>query len=275
MRKYFIDGGLIENSSSSRLTITALDVGQGDAFHIQTPSGNHILVDAGRWSPGGNSGERTIIPYLEHKQISMLDGVILSHPHADHIGGMPDLIQNIPIQTIYQSDYVYDSGLYERYMSLADSLNVPVQNVESGDIIDIDPAIRLFVLGPDVNRAKTGNVNNASLSFRLDYGHTSFLFTGDAEAVQERQLLNRYGDFLDTDFLKTGHHGSKTSSDLNFLSSVTPEITVTSVAFRNRFGHPHREAVTSLSRTGAKNYFTSLSGALIFTSDGENIVRER
>jgi competence protein ComEC len=266
---------LVSNWNSNRLTLTALDVGQGDAFHIETPSGKHILVDAGRWSPGGNSGERTIMPYLESRNITMLDGVILSHPHADHIGGMPHLIQELSINTIYQSGSVYDSRLYERYMSLADSLDVPIQTVQSGDIIHIDPAIRLFVLGPDGNGATSGNVNNSSLSFRMDYGATSFLFTGDAEKRQELQLSNRYGDFLDTNLLKTGHHGSKTSSEPYFMKHVSPEITVTSVAFRNRFGHPNRETVTALNQAGAKNYFTSLSGALIFISDGENIVRQQ
>jgi competence protein ComEC len=271
----FLMDVLVSKWSSKRLTLTALDVGQGDAIHIETPAGKHILVDAGRWSPGGNSGERTIIPYLESKNITTLDGIILSHPHADHIGGMPDLIKKVQINTIYQSGSVYDSRLYERYMSLADSSGISIQTVQSGDMIHVDPSIRLFVLGPEGSGPTSGNVNNSSLTFRLDYGATSFLFTGDAEKRQERQLSNRYSDFLDVDLLKTGHHGSKTSSASFFLEDVSPEITLTSVAFRNRFGHPHLKSVTTLTETGAKNYFTSLSGALIFTSDGENIVRRQ
>jgi competence protein ComEC len=110
-----------------------------------------------------------------------------------------------------------------------------------------------------------------SVAFRLDYGTTSFLFTGDAEITQERELKERYGDFLDTDFLKAGHHGSKTSSTYPFLQYITPELSVTSLAFNNRFSHPHREAVSNLHRIGSKNYFTSLSGALIFSSNGKFI----
>lgn len=264
---------MVEKRAQNRLTLTMLDVGQGDAIHIETPSGKHILVDAGRWSPGGNSGEKTIIPYLKYKQVDTLDAVILSHPHADHIGGMPDLIRTVPIRAIYQSDYVYDSRLYERYISLADSLQVTIRKTTSGHVIELDPAIRLFILGPGASMSGSRNVNNSSLSFRLDYGATSFLFTGDAEKAQERSLVKRYGNFLDVDLLKTGHHGSKTSSSATFLEYVSPEITATSVAFQNRFGHPHREAVYSVADTGAKNYFTSLSGALIFVSDGENIIR--
>src|SRR6056297_2984366 len=182
---------LIEKSGDNRLIVTVLDVGQGDAIHIKTPLGKHIMVDAGRWSPGSNSGERTIIPYLKHQKINTLDGVILSHPHADHIGGMPDLITEIPIKKIYQSSNPYDSRLYERYMSYADSLDIVIQTVASGDIINIDPSIRLFILGPEHGPAVSSNINNASVSFRLDYEDTSFLFTGDAEAGQERHLLNQ------------------------------------------------------------------------------------
>jgi competence protein ComEC len=160
-------------------------------------------------------------------------------------------------------------------MSLADSMNIPIKTVYTGKMIHIDPTIRLFVLGPDQNASGRGNINNASVSFRLDYKENSFLFTGDAEAAQEQQLVSRFGDFLDTDVLKTGHHGSKTSSTIDYLSKVTPEITFTSLAYQNRFGHPHHTATARLKKSGAKNYFTSLSGALIFKSDGKNIVREQ
>lgn len=263
----------IRKGADQQLVVTVLDVGQGDAIHIKTPSGKNFLVDAGRWSPGGNSGERIIHPYLQHHNIKKLDAVLLSHPHADHIGGMPDLIEQVPIDTIYQSDFPYDSRLYERYINSADSLGVPIRNVASGDMVAIDPLIRMFIVGPQSGGSTSHNANNHSMAFRLDYGATSFLFTGDAELSQEREMANQYGEFLNTDFLKTGHHGSKTSSTPAFLNLVKPEITVTSLAFRNRFGHPHRESMTHLANTGAKNYFTSLSGALIFTSDGENIVR--
>lgn len=265
---------VIMKGIDQRLLVTVLDVGQGDAIHIKTPSGKNILVDAGRWSPGGNSGERVIYPYLQHHNIDKLDAVLLSHPHADHIGGMPDLIEKVPIDTIYQSDFPYDSRLFERYTNSADSLGIPIRNVTSGDMVAIDPLIRVFIVGPLSGNSASHNANNHSLAFRLDYGATSFLFTGDAELSQEREIVNQYGDFLNTDFLKTGHHGSKTSSNSAFLNHVKPKITATSLAFRNRFGHPHRETVTHLANTGAKNYFTSLSGALIFTSDGKSIIRE-
>ncbi|REL39105.1 DNA internalization-related competence protein ComEC/Rec2 [Rhodohalobacter sp. SW132] len=258
-------------TSTPELIVTVLDVGQGDAVHIQTPGGRHYFVDAGRWNPMGNSGERVLIPFLEHYGIRKLDGVILSHPHADHIGGLPSLMRHFPIDAIYHSDYPYDSRLYETYNRLADELEIPIVDVLSGDMIELDPLTRIFVLGPEKDVPPDRNPNNHSLSFRLQYGETSFLFTGDAEVNQERQLAERYGDFLDVNWLKTGHHGSRTSSTPIFIEQVRPEIAVTSVAFHNRFSHPNRDAVLNVKQAGAKKYFTSLSGALIFSSDGEQI----
>ena len=248
-----------------------LDVGQGDAVHIKTPAGKNLLVDTGRWTPMGNSGERVLLPYLEYKNIDKLDAVILSHPHADHIGGLPVLMEEIEIEKIYHSDYPYDSRLYETYTSMTDQLNIPLHNVGAGDILDIDPALRFFVTGPRLDTTPDRNPNNHSLTFRLQYGETSFLFTGDAEREQEAELVEMYGDFLNTDFLKVGHHGSRTSSTTKFVESVQPEISAASLAFRNRFGHPGREAVENLYLVRATNYFTSLDGAIQFISDGENI----
>jgi len=264
---------VVKKSSDYNLKVTVLDVGQGDAIHIRTPSNKNILVDTGRWNPMGNSGDQVLIPYLDNLGIQKLDGIILSHPHADHIGGLPSLMKSIPVDTIYHSDYPYDSQLYREYNRLAGKKEIPIRDVAAGDIISLDPLIRIFVAGPEAEGTPDRNPNNHSLAIRLQYGETSFLFTGDAEVNQERQLVDRYGDFLDVDFLKVGHHGSRTSSTNYFVQSVQPEIAVASLSFRNRFRHPNPEAVANLAGAGAKKYFTSLSGALIFHSDGKTIER--
>lgn len=261
---------IFSGREQSHLTVTLLDVGQGDAIHVETPAGKHFMIDAGRWSPGGNSGENVILPYLQSKGINRLDALLISHPHADHIGGLPTVLKSIQTDVIYQSDYPYDSNLYREYLKVARSRNVPVQNAAAGDMIAIDPAIRLFVVGPG-SAAYDSNANNHSLAFRMDYGETSFLFTGDAEERQESEMIQKYGDFLDVNFLKIGHHGSKTSSTDNFIKAVNPDVAAASLGFHNRFKHPNREVVTHLHRTGAKKYFTSLSGALIFRSNGHKI----
>lgn len=269
---FFIEK-MIREPGIKTLEITVLDVGQADAIHISTPNGANVLIDAGRWSPMGNSGDRLLLPYFEHLGLDLIDAVFLSHPHADHIGGMPSLIEGIKIGRIYQSDYDYDSVLYRTVMNLAQMNNVPIYLSSAGDLIDVDPSLRIFVLGPEPNAARDRNPNNHSLSFKLVYGNTSFLFSGDAEVEQERRMAERYGDFLRSDLYKVGHHASNTSSTELFMKEVKPEISVASLAFRNVFGHPSQNAVNRLHQYSNNQMYTSLNGAIRFESDG-HVIRE-
>lgn len=262
---------ICQKNRINRIQITFLDVGQGDAIHIKTPSGKHILVDTGRWSPGFNSGEKTILPYLNNFQIDELEALVLSHPHADHIGGVKSMLEKISIHMIYQSDYNYDSQLFTRYMDAAKRQGIPISDLYAGDTVYIEDNVRFYVLGPKKSVTKPSNPNNHSVVLKLVYGETSFLLSGDAEKEQESEITNIYGDFLKADLYKMGHHGSSTSSTNRFLSHISPDLTVVSLSFRNRFGHPNQEAVTRISNYSKEVYFTSLQGALVFESDGKKI----
>ena len=269
---YFIEK-LIREPGIKTLEITVLDVGQADAIHISTPNGKNLLIDAGRWSPMSNSGDRVLLPYFEYMGMDQIDAVLLSHPHADHIGGMPSLMDGIKIGRIYQSDYDYDSVLYRTVMNLAEMYSIPIYLPTAGELIDIDPSLRIFVIGPEPNAPRDRNPNNHSLSFKIVYGNTSFLFSGDAEVEQERRMADRYGDFLKSDLYKVGHHASNTSSTALFMREVNPEITVASLAFRNVFGHPGQHAVNRLHQYSNNQLYTSLNGAIRFESDGD-VIRE-
>jgi competence protein ComEC len=269
----FVELLVSKRSVTGDLEVTFLDVGQGDAIHIKTPQNRHLLIDSGRWTPGSDSGERIIIPYLKANGIEVLDAVILSHPHADHIGGMRSVVENIDIKRVYKSDVEYDSAIFKSLKEDLSQKKISVEYPSAGDMIEVDPAIRIFVLGPNAG-ASSGNPNNNSLAIKLVYYKTSFLFTGDAEIEQERELVNRYGDFLKSDVYKIAHHVSNTSTSKSFIEAVQPSVSVGSLAFRNKFGHPGRETVTRLTDAGAEQLYTSLGGAVVLRSDGETITRQ-
>ncbi|MEX0723141.1 MAG: DNA internalization-related competence protein ComEC/Rec2 [Gracilimonas sp.] len=263
---------VIEKLEPAKLTITFFDVGQGDAALLQTPSGKNIMIDAGVWSPSYNSGKSVILPHLKAAGIQKLDAVFLSHPHADHIGGVIDLMEGIPIDVIYNSGYEYDSNLYQSYLESAEEKAIPIKTLTAGDTVGIDPAMLFLAMGPE-GKKYNSDPNEHSLILNVIYGKSEFLFTGDAGIHQEERLVEAYGDLLDTDLLKVGHHGSRTSSGNQFLAEVTPELAVISLAESNRFRHPHKEAVIRLGSTEADLLFTSQEQAIILQSDGEKIKR--
>jgi competence protein ComEC len=257
-------------TKKGELTVTYFDVGQGDAALIQTPNGKTILIDAGVWSPGFNSGKSLIIPHLQAEGITKLDAVVLSHPHADHIGGILDIMETIAIDTIYNSGFEYESNLYHNYLQRASELSIPVKAVTAGDRLFVDPSILALVLAPEGGRFNS-DPNQHSVVLEIVYGDTEFLFTGDAGEDQEERILENYGTILNTDILKVGHHGSKTSSGLAFMSATTPEIAITSLAEQNKFRHPHAEAVLRIAQFSDSLLFTSRDKAIILKSDGKRI----
>jgi competence protein ComEC len=265
---------LVQKLQRPLLKITMFDVGQGDAAFISTPSGKHFLIDTGRWRPGYNSANSIILPYLKAAGVHKLDAVFLSHPHSDHIGGMPAVITHIPIDTIYNSGYSYHSELYRRYLRLAQKHHIPVKSLSAGDRVLLDPAMRIFIYGPSPFNHFT-DANQHSLIIELIYGKKRFLFVGDAGKPEDELLLNHYGPMLNTDFLKVGHHGSKTSSYITFLKTATPNIEAVSLAFHNKYHFPSPQAVQHLKATHAKIYYTSRSGALVFYSNGTYIKRKK
>lgn len=254
---------LAQKLNPPALKLTFFDVGQGDAVLIQTPLGKNYLYDTGVWSPYGNSGERVLIPHLQAEGISRLDGIFLSHPHADHIGGLLPLIEEpaVSIGQIYDSGFEVHSAIFAGYRVAAREHEIPVTVPEAGDVIWLDDLTPAFILGP-LPGLSTSNPNEHSMVMQVHYGEQNILFTGDAEKQAEQLLARKYGSLLASEIYKAGHHGSRSSSLDEFLQHVKPEKVVVSNGLNNRHGHPHPEASSRLKAHTDQLRFTALQGAV-------------
>ena len=257
------------------LSVVYFDIGQGDAALVRMPGGRTLLIDAGPADPYVDQGERTLLPHLRRYGIRRLDAIIITHPHNDHMGGLPALLRGVRVGRLLVSGAVYDSDLVKEVDRLVDSVGVPVQVLSAGDTLALDPAVHVFVAGPTPGLRANGNVNEASVVLRIQYGDTRFLFTGDAEDEAERDLVTRYPGLLAADVVKVGHHGSATSSAPWFVPYVATEagVAVVSVAKRNRYGLPAEEAIARWPAHGMRLVQTSEEGALWYVSDGRHVGR--
>lgn len=253
------------------LDVVFLDVGQGDATLLSLPRGGHVLVDAGLRSPYVDEGERTVLPHLARAGIGRLDALVLTHADADHIGGAASVLRAVEVGRLVTNGHDGNTDLWAEVVRVADSLGVPVHAVGAGDTLDVDPTVRLRVLGPGRPAASP---NDASVVLLAEYGQTRWLLTGDAEAAGEGDVVARYRNDLGADVVKVGHHGSRTSSTEALVAAAgRPAFAVVSVARRNRYGLPDEEPLGRWYRTGAQTLLTSTEGAVWLRSDGEAVER--
>jgi competence protein ComEC len=255
--------------TQGRLQIYALDVGQGDSALIITPEGKSVLIDAG---PPQAADE--VVAALRKRDVRSLDLAVATHPHADHIGGMRQVIENFGVKNFLDSDQDYPSKEYQRMLLALDEKGIKLIPAKKGMKFDLDSGVALEVLNPpgkpqwitEVRRG--GSVENAnSVVLRLSYGNFSMLFTGDAETETE-DLMMKSGVPLRAQVLKVGHHGSRYATSARFLDAVAPEAAVISCGADNRYGHPARQTLDRLQKAGVKVYRTDLNGDIAIVSDG-------
>ena len=274
------------------LKISMLDVGQGDAILIQTKNQN-VLVDT------SDTDERELlVKELEKLAVTKIDKLILSHPHADHIGSAKALInpsakelkanpylEKISVSEVYDNGIAASSPLYKSYMKAVAAQGVAYHNLKTGDTLDFGGGVKFNVLYPTpevVNAVNNGgwksDPNNESVVGKLTYKKFSMMFTGDAEKQVESEILsnNKTAD-LKCDVLKSGHHGSYTASTKNFVAAVNPSVVVISAGpdeeRRNTYGHPHLEPLENYLAQGIdkKNILcTRWNGTITIMSDGKN-----
>jgi competence protein ComEC len=248
---------------------TFLDVGQGDACVIES-GGKVILIDAGYFGFGKDYGERVILPYLKYRGIKNIDLVVMTHPHADHIGGLVSIIEQIHINVIWDTFNSYPSTLYHSILDSSRTKSIRIQYPQCGEIYKIGE-LDITMLYPDsVISRQTRNINNASIVLRVDHTKNSFLFTGDAEEEAE-QLYQRFSKFLDVDVVKVGHHGSKTSSTQQVVDKTSAQFAIISCGINNKFNHPSEMIVNRWMDSGARVLRTDINGAVIIESDNQNL----
>ncbi len=239
------------------LAVHFIDVGQGDAIFIQTPT-HHVLID------GGDRGD-TVPEYLLSRGIDLIHIMIGTHPHADHIGGLINVMQQMEVLEVIDPGVVHTTRTFEEYLTLIDEKDIRFTIGRAGMTRDIGEGIRMDILHPE-NPSHT-HLNDASVVVRITYGSVSFLFSGDAEVHSEMEMLRRSQTLAST-VLKVGHHGSRTSTSPLFLAAVDPEVAVIMTGTGNRYGHPHEETMSSLSRMNIEIYRTDLHGNIVISTDG-------
>jgi len=258
--------------TGSRLEVHMIDVGQGDAIALRTPQSRWILFDAGDQWRGSDVGERVVAPYLRRRG-GEIAAFILSHPHADHIGGAASVIRRMPVGFLWDGGFTQASTVYEGLLTTASERHVPWRVAREDQTVDID-GVRLTVLSPDsAEIADAPDANAASVVVMAEFKGVRILLTGDAERDVEARLARRLGHDLHADVLKVGHHGSSTSTTAPLLDAVSPRLALVSVGAGNRYGHPSPDVLTALRLKGAQVLRTDDVGTIVVTIDGSPSLR--
>lgn len=270
--------------ANGQLTISMLDIGQGDAVLIQTGAKN-ILIDTGddKYYEDGKKGKENtqLLTELQKLKIDHIDTLVMTHAHADHIGKADKVIAQYGVKELVYNGIPSTSKYFINALKAAKANGTQQVKVKAGDVLDFGNGVSFEIVSPSqslidedtaaIKAKKKVDVNNESVVGRLTFGNFAMLFTGDAEGPVEKDMAASYGKKLKCQVLKAGHHGSKTSSTAEFLKLVQPESVVMSLGVNNQYGHPHEALLNRLQKQGVKNiYRTDANGTITIVSDGSS-----
>ncbi|MDR0947125.1 MAG: MBL fold metallo-hydrolase [Ruminococcus sp.] len=243
-----------------------INVGQGDSELIINGT-DAVLIDAGESDYG-----QTVTDYIKALGITELKYIVATHPHSDHVGGLPVVIENFTVGEIFYpvlpESMVPTTKTWENVLTAAETADVPMNEVSAGFTFSVGKA-EFTVVSPQKD-SQFSDLNDYSVVLKMDFGKTNWLFTGDAEAPAEKSMLASGLD-ISAEVLKIGHHGSANSSTAEFLEAVKPQVCVIEVGAGNSYGHPTDSALRRLSEVTGKIFRTDISGDIVLNSDGEKI----
>ncbi len=247
------------------LTITFVDVGQGDCVFIKAPNGKTMLVDCGE----GDSFDHLLKPFLISQKVIALDALVASHYHSDHIGAADEIFDTFGVKSLIIPDYEPKNKSKKRLIAVAQDENTEVVSVSEGDLLpEIDPNLKILALHP-TKGGFSDDENDNSLVLKVEYFGTTILLTGDIEQAAEEQIARKYE--IETDILKVAHHGSSTSSCAEFLREADPTYAIIQCGEDNSYGHPHRETIASLEDDDVRIYRTDIDGNIMFCLNEKGI----
>ena len=245
----------------STLTVTYLDVGQADATLLEQGD-TTILIDTGDW-------RRTdVVDHLTSSGIDQLDLVIVTHPHADHIGQFDRVMDAIDVDEVWWSGATTTTQTFQRALDALEASDAAYEEPRAGDTATFGDLF-IEVVNPPTG-VNLNNLHDANLAMRVTHGDVRFLFTGDAESSTEARMVSQSASQLNADIYQVGHHGSNTSTTASFLAAVDPDVAIYSAGAGNQYGHPHDEVINRLTTAGATVYGTDINGTVTVTSDGNN-----
>lgn len=252
-------------NSNDEVKIEVLDIGQGDASLIYTKD-EVIMIDT------GDVDERDRLEkLLKERNISTIDKLIITHPHADHIGGAYVVFKNVNVKEVYDNGDATTSKTYQTYLKNIKQKNIAYHQLKAGDTVDFGDGVSFKVFSPTEKMIKNDDdLNNNSIVGQLRYKDFTMLFTGDSERDAEQNMVKSYGDELQSDVLKSPHHGSRTSSSDDYLKTVKAKDVIISLAADNEYGHPHKQTLDRYKKYNMNVYRTDQDGTITITTDGSD-----